>query len=70
MCFRVFCALLPSHLFKLHFSVTSLPETEQRWGTNGNKQLTDSLMDPHPVGLLVLCITEEKTRKDYSLTST
>lgn len=47
------------HLLKLYFNATSSLETKECWGANGNKQLTDPLVDPYPVCLLVLCIAEE-----------
>lgn len=46
------------HFFKLHFNLAFLLQTPECRHANGNKQLTDSLMDPHPIGLLVVCITE------------
>lgn len=46
------------HLFQLHLNVASTFWNEGHRGTNGNKQLADSLVDPDPVGLLVLCAAE------------
>lgn len=50
------------HSFKPHFNVAFLLQTAECHRANGNKQLTDSLMDPHPVSLLVVCITEEQQK--------
>lgn len=52
-----------THLFNLHFNAAVQLTT--RLGANGNEQLTDSLVDPHPVSLLVLSATEEY-QKDSS----
>ena len=63
--FHIFPYVVPihhihPHLFKLDFSTASSLQTKERRAANGNKQLTDSLMDPHPVSLLMLCMTEEQ----------
>lgn len=46
------------HLFNLCFNATGHLEAPECLGADGNKQLTNSLVDPHPVFLLVLCIAE------------
>lgn len=59
------------HLLELQLNVTLRLEAQLCLGADGNKQLTDPLVDAHPVSLLVVLITvEDKKSSDGLTTST
>lgn len=59
------------HLLELQLNVILRLEAQLCLGADGNEQLTDPLMDAHPVGLLVVLVTaEDKNSPDGRTTST
>lgn len=57
------------HLLELQLIVTLRLEAQFCLGADGNEQLTDPLMDAHPVSLLVVLITAEDEKSSDGLTT-